>query len=199
MSRQSRFYESSSSSAESDEGDLVVTRSESKKTIGFYILQCRSAFYSKEVDWSKLLTSLSMLAQKANKSSATMRPDWSVASLRLCHQVECLLQGEDFPQDRQTRRRILNASQAKASIALQKKYSSFLDSIRDVYSQADSLLPDELFADSAQHTLDGLERHFISHPLSPIPIELINTFNIVGADCAIILDDTNLSRVRPRR
>ncbi|CCG82717.1 protein of unknown function [Taphrina deformans PYCC 5710] len=117
-----------------------------------------------------------MLAQKISKTSATAREDICIASLRLCQCVELLVQSDVFPQDRQERRRILNASQAKASIALLKKYPDYLQVVRDNVKQD---VPNELFHESARPTLDGLERHLMTNPLSPIPIELLNTFNLL--------------------
>lgn len=175
--RGSRFFQSSSSSESSEEDEtLPLSKSEVKKTTSFYLLQCRAAMSGKNIDWVKLLNSLTMLAQKIIKTSTVAREDLCIAGLRLCQHIELLVQSDAFPQDRHERRRILSPSQAKASIALMKKYPDYLQVVRDSCKLE---VPSELFHESAKSTLDDLERHLITNPLSAIPIELLNTFNLV--------------------
>lgn len=178
----SKFYVSSSSSSsdsDADDEQLPITKAEAKKTIGFYVLQTRTAMNNRNaVDYAKLLHSLTILASKL-KASKHYGEDLVVTCLRLCHQVQSLLESQDFPSDRHTRRKVLNAVQAKASLALTQKHGEMLESIRSLLRF--KLLPQELYTESARTTLDDLERHLISNPLSPIPIELLNTFNLVSS------------------
>lgn len=179
----SRFYESSSSSSSDSADDLPTTKAEAKKTVGFLVLQARAAFGGKELDFVKLLNALLALSQKV-KTLRHSNSDLKVACLRLCHQVQSVLQSEQFPQDRHSRRRVLSASQAKASLALQQKHELYISLI---LSHVDHItLPDEMYTASAKSTLDALERHLITSPLAAIPLELLNTFNLVSLSSATL-------------
>lgn len=184
----SRFYVSSSSSSSSSDADdeqLPITKAEAKKTIGFYVLQSRAAMNNRNaVDYAKLLHSLTVLASKL-KASKHYNQDLVITCMRLCYQVQVLLESQDFPSDRHTRRKVLNAVQAKASLALTQKHDELLEYIRSLLHC--KILPEEVYTESARTTLDDLERHLISNPLSPIPIELLNTFNLVSFTILVLI------------
>lgn len=174
MAHRSKFYESSSSASSSESDALPETRSQAKKTIGFYVLQARSNMHAQ--DYAKVFKAISMIAQKCQTAS-NVGTDLRIACLRVCHQVEMFLGDDTFPQDRHARRRVLSASQAKASLSLQQKHVEILAIIRTRFN---CIVPREVYTESAKPTLDALEKHLIVNRLSPIPLELLNTFELVS-------------------
>lgn len=175
MARPSKFFESSSSSGSESEASLPETRAEAKKTIGFCVVQVRASIHAQ--DYVKILKSLSMISQKCQHAKVICQ-HLKITSLRLCHQVQRFLDSEDYPDNRHSRRRVLNAAQARASLILQQKFEALVNPIRSRFQTF--VIPRELYMESARLTLDAFEKHLIVNPLAPIPLELLNTFNLVS-------------------
>lgn len=175
MAYYSKFYATSSSSS-SDSEIVPESKAQAKKTIGFYVLQARSSMHTR--DYAKILKAVLMISQKCQAKSG-VSTELRVACLRLCRQVERYIEDEQYPHDRHVRRRVLSAGQAKAALSLQQKHVEIVSNIR---SRLSCSVPEEMYSESAKSMLDNLERHLISNPLRPIPLEMLNTFELVNED-----------------
>ena len=168
---------SSTSESNTDESSVQVQYGH-EKSIKHLLLQSRYAMSRRIVDYEKLLKSLTLLATKLERrhSSKSLSTVLKIATSRLCHQVRRCLESESFPVLRQDRRLLKSSGQAKACLALQQRG----DQLVSVLEQAcDISLPREMIAESSEVMLNDLERFMLDHPLRAIPLELLNTFEII--------------------
>lgn len=180
-----RHYDSSSSSSESesdgsnDSNSVPVTASDVKKSPAFYVFQCRYAIRTQAADYSKLLKSLISLDTKLSNSPSRCKREvgLGIACLRLCNQIRNVMASDDYPIDRQLRRHLRSSDQAKASIILQQKGDQLLTTIERRFTGL--RIPQEFFAPDATETLNNLEKYLLAEGSPPIPIEILNTFQLV--------------------